>query len=90
MGERKSVYNKAGTIIFVACGVVWFLQSFNWSLDMVDAGESILASIGTIIAPIFAPLGFGNWQSTVATVTGLVAKENVVATFGILFGIVDE
>ncbi len=90
MWERgKAFIIKAGTIIFVACGVIWFLQSFNWSLDMVDAGESILASIGNIIAPIFAPLGFGNWQSTVATVTGLVAKENVVATFGILFGIVD-
>ena len=69
--------------------LVWFLQSFNWSLEMVDAGDSILASIGNVIAPIFAPLGFGNWQSAVATVTGLVAKENVVGTFGVLFGISD-
>ncbi|SFD13563.1 ferrous iron transport protein B [Clostridium uliginosum] len=85
----KAFIIKAGTIIFVACGVIWFLQSFNWSLEMVDAGDSILASIGNVIAPIFIPLGFGNWQSAVATVTGLVAKENVVATFGILFGIAD-
>jgi len=85
----KAFIYKAGTIIFVSCGVVWFLQSFNWSLEMVDAGESMLASMGNVIAPIFAPLGFGNWQSAVATVTGLVAKENVVGTFGVLFGIAD-
>jgi len=85
----KAFIVKAGTVIFVSCGVVWFLQSFNWSLEMVDAGDSMLASMGSIIAPIFAPLGFGNWQSTVATVTGLVAKENVVGTFGVLFGIAD-
>lgn len=85
----KAFIYKAGTIIFVSCGVVWFLQSFNWSFEMVDAGDSILASMGNMIAPIFAPLGFGNWQSAVATVTGLVAKENVVGTFGVLFGIAD-
>lgn len=85
----KAFIVKAGTIIFVSCGVIWFLQSFNWSLAMVDAGESMLASIGTAIAPIFKPLGFGNWQSAVATVTGLVAKENVVGTFGVLYGIAD-
>ena len=90
MWERgKAFIVKAGTIIFVSCGVVWLLQSFNWSLEMVDAGESILASIGNIIAPIFAPLGFGNWQSAISTVTGLVAKENLVGTFGVLFGIAD-
>ena len=82
----KSFAKKAGTIIFVACGVIWFLQSFNFSLEMVDAGDSILASIGNVIAPIFAPLGWGNWQAAVAAVTGLVAKENVVGTFGVLYG----
>ncbi|MFW2487178.1 ferrous iron transport protein B [Clostridium chromiireducens] len=85
----KSFIYKAGTIIFAACVTIWFLQSFNWSFEMVDAGDSILASLGNIIAPIFAPLGFGNWQSAVATVTGLIAKENVVGTFGVLFGIAD-
>ena len=87
--KGKAFIIKAGTIIFVSCGVIWFLQSFNWSLEMVDAGESILASIGNVIAPIFAPLGFGNWQSAISTVTGLVAKENLVGTFGVLFGIAD-
>lgn len=87
--KGKEFIIKAGTIIFVSCGAIWFLQSFNWSLEMVDAGESILASIGNLIAPIFAPLGFGNWQSAIATVTGLVAKENLVGTFGVLFGIAD-
>ena len=85
----KAFIIKAGTIIFVACAVIWFTSSFNWTMEMVDASESILASIGRVIAPIFAPLGFGNWQSAVATVSGLVAKENVVATFGVLFGIVE-
>lgn len=82
----KSFAKKAGTIIFVACGLIWFLQSFNWSFEMVDASESILASIGNIIAPLFKPLGWGNWRAAVATVTGLVAKENVVGTFGVLYG----
>lgn len=85
----KAFIIKAGTIIFVACAIIWFTSSFNWSLQMVDAQESILASIGKVIAPIFAPLGFGNWQSAVASLTGLVAKENVVGTFGVLFGIAD-
>ena len=85
----KAFIVKAGTIIFVACAVIWFTSSFNWTLQMVDAQDSILASIGKVIAPIFAPIGFGNWQSAVSTVTGLVAKENVVGTFGVLFGIAE-
>jgi len=85
----KGFIIKAGTVIFVACGVIWFLQSFSWSLEMVEGEGSILASIGNIVAPIFAPLGFGNWQAAVATITGLVAKENVVATYGVLYGITD-
>lgn len=90
MWDRVTAFmKKAATIILVSCTAVWFLQSFNWSLEMVDADNSILASIGNVIAPIFAPLGFGNWQSAVATVTGLVAKENLVGTLGVLFGIAD-
>lgn len=85
----KAFIVKAGTIIFVACAIIWFTSSFNWTLEMVEASDSILASIGKLIAPIFAPLGFGNWQSAVATVSGLVAKENVVGTFGVLFGIAE-
>ena len=87
--KAKSFIIKAGTVIFTACGVIWFLSSFNFSLEMVDAGESILAGIGNVFAPIFAPLGFGNWQSAVASITGFVAKENVVGTFGVLFGIAE-
>ena len=56
MDRAKAFIYKAGTIIFVASGVVWFLQSFNWSLEMVEANESILASIGRVIASIFTPL----------------------------------
>lgn len=85
----KGFIIKAGTVIFVACGLIWFLQSFNWSLQMVEGEGSILASIGNVVAPIFAPLGFGNWEAAVATITGLVAKENIVATYGVLYGIAD-
>ena len=85
----KAFIIKAGTIIFVACAVIWFTSSFSWTLEMVDAQDSILASIGKVIAPIFTPLGFGNWQSAVSTLTGFVAKENVVGTFGVLFGIAE-
>nr|WP_330381822.1 ferrous iron transport protein B [Defluviitalea phaphyphila] len=82
----KSFVKKAGTIIFLASALVWFLSSFSWSMKMVDTSESILASLGNIIAPIFSPLGWGDWKAAVATITGLIAKENVVGTFGILYG----
>jgi ferrous iron transport protein B len=85
----KSFVKKAGTIIFVACGLIWFLSSFNWSLEMVDAGESMLASVGGVLAPLFAPLGWGDWKAAVAAVTGLVAKENVVGTFAVLYGLAE-
>lgn len=81
----KAFIIKAGTVIFLACGIIWMLSTFNFKMEMVETSESILASIGKAIAPVFKPLGFGNWQSVVATITGLVAKENVVSTFGILF-----
>ena len=91
MWERsKAFIIKAGTVIFVACGAIWFLSSFGFAdgaFGMVEADESILAFLGGIFAPLFAPLGFGTWQATVATISGLVAKENVVGTFGVLFGL---
>ena len=77
---------KAGTIVLLATVGVWFLSSFSWSMEMVDTGESMLASIGRVIAPVFAPLGWGQWEAAVATFTGLIAKENVVGTFGVLYG----
>ncbi|WP_066645064.1 ferrous iron transport protein B [Christensenella timonensis] len=90
MWERaKSFIIKAGTIIFVSAVVIWLLSNFNTSFEMVDTGDSMLAAIGTFIAPVFAPLGFGDWQSSVATITGLVAKENVVGTMGVLHGLME-
>jgi ferrous iron transport protein B len=77
---------RAGTLIFAMTIVVWFFQSFSLSLKPVtDNSESIFGFIGGILAPLLAPLGFGNWQSAVALMTGLVAKETVVASIGILF-----
>lgn len=82
----KAFIKKAGTIILLATVLVWFLSSFGWNMQMVDVEDSMLATLGNFIAPLFAPLGFDNWKFAVATITGLIAKENVVGTFGILFG----
>jgi ferrous iron transport protein B len=84
--RTRSFIKKAGTIIFLASGIIWFLSSFNRRLQMVDASDSILAFLGNILAPVFMPLGWGDWKATVATLTGLAAKENIVGTFGILYG----
>ncbi|MDL2318299.1 ferrous iron transport protein B [Eubacteriales bacterium OttesenSCG-928-A19] len=88
MWERaKQFVKKAGTIIFVSAVIIWALSTFSFRFEMVeDASESMLAAIGRVIAPIFSPLGWGDWKSAVATITGLIAKENVVGTFGILYG----
>ncbi|MCI7254248.1 MAG: ferrous iron transport protein B [Bacteroidales bacterium] len=84
-----SFIKRAGTVIVASTIVLWFLQGFGFvdgAFQMVeDNNDSILAAIGQAICVIFAPLGFGNWKATVATVTGLIAKENVVATFGVLY-----
>ena len=89
-----SFIKRAGTVIVAASIILWFLQGFGFSetgFGMVeDNNNSLLAAIGGAICFIFAPLGFGDWQSTVATITGLIAKENVVSTFGILFQIGEE
>lgn len=89
MWERGwSFIKKAGTVILLSAIVLWFLQSFGWEngFGMVEKlDNSILAKIGNAFAWIFAPLGWGEWQAAVATVTGLIAKENVVTTFGQLF-----
>ena len=90
MWERAwSFIKKAGTIILVACILIWFISSYGF-VDGVfqaveDQNDSILAIIGGAICWIFAPQGFGDWQAASATVTGLIAKENVVSTFGILY-----
>ena len=90
MWERAwSFIKKAGTIIFAAVVLVWFLSSYGF-VDggfgpVDDQADSLLAVLGGAVAWIFAPLGFGNWQAAAATVTGLIAKENVVGTFGVLY-----
>ena len=93
MWERGwSFIKKAGTIILLSTIFVWFTTYFGWvdgtfrMLDESEINSSILAAIGGAIAWIFAPLGWGNWQATVASITGLVAKENIVGTLGILYG----
>lgn len=85
--KAKDFLRKAFTIIFVATIVIWFLQSFDIRLNMVaDSSQSILASIGSLIAPIFAPLGFADWRASTALLTGITAKESVVSTLTILTG----
>lgn len=93
MWERGwSFIKKAGTIILLSTIVLWFLQGFGWvdgkfcMLEAEQLDSSILATIGNAIAWLFIPLGWGDWKMAVAAVTGLIAKENVVGTFGILFG----
>lgn len=94
MWERAwSFIKRAGTIILLATIFVWFTSNFGWAhgtFGMVDMDDSILAAIGGAISPIFAPIGWGNWQGAVAAITGLIAKENVVGTFGVLFGGFEE
>ena len=78
---------RAGTLILAMSIVLWFLQSFDLHLNMVsDNGDSILGAIGSVIAPVLKPLGFGTWQAAVALLTGLVAKESVVASMSLFYG----
>lgn len=85
-----SFIKRAGTIILASAVLLWFLQGFGMTADgfgMVESSDqSILAAIGNAVCIIFRPNGFGDWRATVATVTGLIAKENVVSTFGVLYG----
>lgn len=82
--KTKSFLMKAGTLIFAMSIILWFLSNFNFS-GMTDVNDSILASVGGFIAPIFKPLGFGNWQSSVSLLTGLIAKETVVSSMSVIF-----
>ena len=93
MWERgRSFIKKAGTVILLSTIVIWFTTYFGWvdgqfrMLEAMEINHSILAKIGGAVSWIFIPLGWGDWKSTVAAITGLVAKENVVGTFGILYG----
>lgn len=89
--KAKDFIVRAFTVIFFATIVIWLLQSFDLRFEMVqDSSQSILANIGKFVAPIFAPLGFGNWQAVTALITGLTAKEAVVSTFAVLTGAGDS
>ncbi|MHA0856618.1 ferrous iron transport protein B [Paenibacillus sp. CMAA1364] len=88
--KGKGFIKKAGTVIFAASVIIWFGQTFDFSLHMVDdVSNSMFGAVGSFIAPFFAPLGFGDWRSSVALLTGFVAKEAVVATMGILNNVAD-
>ena len=83
--KAKDFLTRAFTVIFLATIVIWLLQSFDFGLQMVsDSGDSMMAAIGRLISPIFAPLGFNDWRSATALLTGLTAKEAVVSTFAVL------
>ena len=90
----KAFLIKAGTILVVACIVIWFLSTFGFeggSFGMVDdTANSLIAVIGNVIAPIFAPLGFGNWQSVASSLTGFSAKEAIVSTMGVLANVAGD
>lgn len=85
--KAKDFLNRAFTIIFVATIIVWFLQTFDTRLNLVDdSSQSLLATVGAWIAPLFVPLGFGDWRVSTALITGFIAKESVISTLGILTG----
>ncbi|EOS67295.1 ferrous iron transport protein B [Oscillibacter sp. 1-3] len=85
--KAKDFLTRAFTIIFVATIIVWFLQTFDTRLNLVsDSSHSLLAAVGAWIAPLFAPLGFGDWRVSTALITGFIAKESVISTLGILTG----
>ena len=90
----KGFIIKAGTILFLACVVMWFLAGFGFAdggFGMVeDSNESLLAAIGGVIAPVFAPLGFGEWQPVAASLSGFTAKEAIVSTMGVLANVSEE
>ena len=99
MERCKAFVKKAGTVIFLASALIWTLTNYNWSFTYLPEQEGLqgepinhgmLADTGNAIAPIFAPLGWGDWKPAVATVTGLIAKETVVATFGQLYPAAEE
>ena len=87
MEKAKDFLERAFTVIFLATIVIWFLQTFDFGLNVVeDSADSMLAVVAGWVAPLFAPLGFGDWRVSTALVTGVMAKESVVSTLSILFG----
>jgi ferrous iron transport protein B len=97
MERCKSFAQKAGTVIFLASALIWTLSNYTWKFEYLNTAEnkaavehSMLAETGNLFAPLFNPLGWGDWKPAVATVTGLIAKENVVGTFGVLYAAHDS
>ncbi|MBU3113503.1 ferrous iron transport protein B [Clostridium lacusfryxellense] len=89
--KAKAFIYKAATIVLVCNTLVWFAQAYSWSFSPVtDQSTSILATIGSVISPIFIPLGFVGWQLAAAAITGFIAKENIVATFAVLLAVTSE
>ena len=86
----RSFVKKAGSIIFVSSILIWFMSHYSVTFQPVPESQSILAFLGKGLAVLFIPLGWGNWQGAVATITGLIAKENIIGTLGILFGNVKD
>ena len=90
----KGFIIKAGTILFLACVVMWFLSGFGFGPDgfgmVEDSSDSLLAAVGGVIAPVFAPLGFGEWQPVAASLSGFTAKEAIVSTMGVLANVAEE
>ena len=85
--KAKDFLHRAFTVIFIATIMIWFLQSFDLHLNMVtDSQNSILAAVAGVIAPLFVPVGFGDWRISTALITGFMAKESVVSTLTVLFG----
>ena len=85
--KTRDFLSRAFTVIFLATLAIWFLQSFSWHMQLVDdQAESILGSIASVVAPVFSPLGFGDWRIATSLVGGFLAKESVVSTLGVLIG----
>ena len=85
--KARDFIQRAFTIIFVATVIIWFLQTFDLRLNVAaSADSSLLAMLGSLIAPVFAPLGFGDWRASTALITGFTAKESVVSTLTVLLG----
>ena len=89
--KAKDFLTRAFTVLFMATVIIWFMQSFDTRLNVVDnSADSILAALGRLVSPVFAPLGFGDWRMVTALVSGFTAKEAVVSTFGVILGVSTE
>jgi ferrous iron transport protein B len=84
--KAKDFLQRAFTVILIATIVVWFLKSFNFQLQLVEEADSMLAAVGNVLAPLFKPVGLGDWRLVTSLICGFMAKESVVSVMGVLFG----